>query len=103
MSPTERSLKALRADGWLCQVVEKWNPHSRTRLDLFGFVDILALRGGETLAVQATSRSNVSIRANKIAEHENVAAVRKAGWRLEVWGWSKNSAGRWDVRVVDLS
>ena len=103
MSPTERSLKALRADGWLCQVVEKWNPHSRTRLDLFGFVDILALRDGETLAVQATSRSNVSSRVNKIAEHENVAAVRKAGWRLQVWGWSKNSAGRWDVRIVDLS
>src|SRR3546814_2519291 len=58
-SPTARTLAKLRADGWLAWVVEKWIPQTRKRSDLFGFIDILALRDGEVLAVQATSRSNV--------------------------------------------
>ena len=102
-SPTSRTLDKLRADGWLVAVVEKYNPHARIRQDLFGFVDVLAVRQGETLAVQATSRSNVASRVSKIAEHGNTAAVRAAGWRIEVWGWAKDKSGRWDVRIVDCS
>lgn len=102
MSPTERSLKALRAAGYTAVVVEKWNAHIRRRQDLFGFIDILALRDGETLAVQTTSGSNVAARVAKIADHENTAAVRKAGWRIEVHGWRKLKAG-WANRVVDVS
>jgi hypothetical protein len=45
----------------------------------------------------------VSKRVAKIAEHENLAAVRRAGIRVEVWGWSKLASGRWDCRVVDCS
>lgn len=102
-SPTARTLDALRKDGWLAWVVEKWIPRARQRSDLFGFIDILALRNGEVLAVQATSRSNVSSRVHKIADHANVAAVRAAGWRIEVWGWGKMANGRWQRRVVDVS
>src|SRR3546814_1483966 len=83
-SPTARTLAKLRADGWLAWVVEKWIPQTRKRSDLLGYIDILALRDGEVLAVQATSRSNVSSRVNKIAGHENVAAVRAAGWAIHV-------------------
>src|SRR3546814_5061317 len=85
-SPTARTLAKLRADGWLAWVVEKWIPQTRKRSDLFGFIDILAQRDGEVLAVQATSRSNVSSRVNKIAGHENVAAVRAAGRAIAVQG-----------------
>jgi hypothetical protein len=103
VSPTQRSLDLLRKEGWLCQVVERWNPHSRTRLDLFGFIDILAIREGEILGVQATSRSNVSSRVSKIANHENTGRVREAGIGIEVWGWGKMANGRWEVRKVDVS
>jgi hypothetical protein len=103
VSPTQRSLDLLRKEGWLCQVVEVWNPHSRTRKDLFGFIDVLAVRGEETLAVQATSRSNISARVSKIANHENIAAVRAVGWGIQVWGWGKMANGRWEVRRVDVS
>lgn len=105
-SPTERTLKALRDDGWTAAVVEKWNPHARVRNDLFGFIDVLALRGGEVLAVQATSRDNVSARINKIASEELDALVREvrdAGWRIEVWGWGKMASGRWECRRVNVS
>jgi carbonic anhydrase len=103
MSPTQRTLDKLRSAGYIAEVVERWNPHARVRHDLFGFVDVLAVRDGEVLAVQATSRSNVAARVIKVAEHPNVGAVRKAGIRIEVHGWAKMAGGRWDCRVVDCS
>jgi hypothetical protein len=102
MTPTERTLKDLRRLGYTATVVERWNPHARIRQDLFGFIDILALHDGDTLAVQACSGGDVSKRVAKITNHENLAAVRRAGWRIEVWGWRKLKSG-WEPRIVDLS
>lgn len=102
-TPTSRSLAALRERGYTAQVVERWNPHARIRQDLFGFVDIIGIKEGETLAVQTTSASNMAARIRKIAESEHVAAVRSAGWRIEVHGWRKNAAQRWVCRVDDVS
>ena len=101
-SPTFLTLKKLRDDGWTAEVVERWNPHARVRNDLWGFVDVLALKGDTTLGVQATSASNVSARVHKIADHPNLSAVSEAGWALQVWGWSKKD-NRWVVRIVDVS
>lgn len=101
-SPTQLTLEKLRGEGYLCEVVERWVPGANIRKDLFGFIDILAIREGDVLAVQATSKSNVSARVNKIAEHENIAEVRKLGWQIEVWGWHKVN-NRWQVAVTDVS
>jgi hypothetical protein len=103
VSPTQRTLAKLRAEGWLAQVVERWVPQARKRIDLFGFIDVLAVRPGEVLGVQSTSRTNVAGRLAKIADHENIGAVREAGIRLEVHGWGKMASGRWECRVVDVS
>jgi hypothetical protein len=103
VTPTQRSLKYLRDDGYMAAVVEKWNPHARIRQDLFGIVDILAIRDGETLAVQTTSGSSVSARVRKIADSDAIANIRKAGWRFHVHGWRKNSKGRYVLRMVDVS
>ena len=102
-SPTARTLKALRDQGWRAAVVERWNPHAKIRHDLFGVVDVLAVREGETLAVQATTGSNAAARVKKIADAEATADIRAAGWRFEVWGWRKNSVGRWVCKVMDVS
>lgn len=102
-SPTARSLALLRQEGYRAAVVEKWNPHSRTRSDLFGVVDVLAIRGAETLAVQATSGSNGAARVKKIAESDALPDMRAAGWAVEVWSWRKDSKGRWQCRRVDVS
>lgn len=102
-SPTQRSLAELRKRGYLAQVVEKWIPAVKRRQDLYGFIDILAIREGEVVGVQATSGDNVASRVTKIAEHEHVGAVRKAGIRILVHGWRKNAAGRWTLREVDCS
>ena len=83
-------------------VVEKWNPHAKIRQDLFGFVDLLAIRPGETLAVQTTSLSNMSQRVTKISESETAPKVREAGWKIEVHGWRKLKSG-WEPKIVDVS
>jgi hypothetical protein len=103
-SPTQRTLKHLRELGCIAAVVEKWNPHAKIRQDLFGVVDVLALTpDGTTIAVQATSGSNVSSRVQKIADAPETVFMRKAGWKLVVFGWRKNSAGKWTLREVDCS
>jgi hypothetical protein len=90
----------LRKDGYLCQVVETYR--GGRRHDLWGFIDILALRAGETLAVQTTSGSNFSARKKKILTHENYQAVKDAGWVIVVHGWRKNAKGRWVLREERL-
>ena len=87
VSPTQRTLKHMRGLGYTCQVVEHWNPFAKIRQDLFGFIDVLCLGDGEIVGVQATSYSNVAARVRKIADHEHVGAVRKAGMRILVHGW----------------
>jgi len=102
-TPTARSVEHLRAFGWTVGVVEQRIPHTNITRDLYGFIDLLAIRGAETMAVQVTSGSNVASRVHKIAESEHVGAVRKAGWSIVVHGWRKNSKGDWTLRIVDVS
>lgn len=101
-SPTQRSLEYLRDQGYLCAIVEHWNPFARIRQDLWGWADILAIRKDEVLAVQVTA-SAVSDRIKKIEASETLPKVREAGIRIEVHGWRKNSAGKYVMRIVDLS
>ena len=101
-SPTTRTLARLRELGYVATITERWNAHARIRQDLFGFIDVLALREGEVLGVQACAGASASARVRKIEEHENLSAVRKSGIRIEVWAWRKLKAG-WQCRVIDLS
>jgi hypothetical protein len=112
MSPTQRTLEEMRRRGYLADVVERWLPNANVRRDLYGFIDVLCIvrdptselfRKDPVVAVQATSWSNVSARVRKIADHENIAAVRRAGIRVLVHGWKKNRDGRWTYREIDCS
>jgi hypothetical protein len=109
-SPTQRSLEKLRKEGCdLVAVVERWNPHARIRQDLFGIIDILAIKEGETIAVQSTSGSNVSKRIQKMEESDAINFIRKAGWTIHIHGWRKvkvkrgGKAMKWECRTVDIS
>ena len=102
-SPTQLSLKKLREEGYITiQVVEYWNSFARRRIDLFGFIDILAIKDGEVLAIQTTTVGNAGARVKKIANHENVAEVRKANWTIHVHGWHKVD-GKWKCIIKDIS
>lgn len=90
MSPTQRTLRELRIMGFTAYVVERWNPYAKIRQDLFGFIDILAMKAGEPLlAVQATSAGHVSARLKKIRDTSLSQDWISTGNRLEIWGWSK--------------
>lgn len=102
-SPTQRSKALLESQGYKVWIVEHWNSFARIRVDMWGFLDLVAIKPGETVGVQTTSYSNLSARVKKIAEHENVDAVREAGWRILCHGWKKNAKGRWEVVVRDVS
>lgn len=88
--PCARSLKLLRDEGYTVAVVERWNQFARVRQDLFGFIDILALRGDCLLAVQTTSGSNVAARIHKINETQAASLwLESQSRQIEVHGWRK--------------
>lgn len=101
-TPTQRSLKLLRERGYHASVVEKWNMHAKIRQDLWGFVDILAIRDGEILGVQTTSGAHVAERIKKIAASPLIATVLSAGVKVVVHGWDKKGPRgkmkRWECR-----
>lgn len=96
-SPTQRSLKKLRDDGYTAAVVEHWNPFAKVRQDLFGIIDIVAIKENNTLGVQTTTYSNISARINKILLSKIYPTLKKAGWKILCHGWKKNKSGRWEV------
>ena len=99
-TPTQRSLKHMREQGYLCEVTERWNPFAKIRQDLFNFVDILCIKDGKTVAVQTTSYSSMSDRIKKIQGLDSYPIVKSAGWEIVVHGWKKDKSGRWMVREV---
>ncbi len=102
-SPTQRTLARLKKENYdLVAITERWNPFAKIRQDLFGCIDILAIKDGDTVAIQVTSYSNVSARVKKITENVALGPLRKANWTILVEGWHKKD-GRWVSRIVDLS
>lgn len=88
-SPTQRTLKTLREDGWLVQVVERWNPYAKIRQDLYGFIDLLAIKRGRILGVQVTSGSSHAARVKKILATEAAILWLESGAELEVRSWRR--------------
>lgn len=107
MSPTQRSLAKLRKDGWLVAITERWNPFAKIRQDLFGFVDLLAIKGDTTLAVQTTSGDNVTARIAKIRALQSSSLwLESPNRKIVVHGWRKiGERGKrkiWECREVTL-
>lgn len=93
-SPTARSLARLRAEGYCAQAVERFCVFSRRRVDLFGVIDLVAVRAGEpVLGVQATTGSNAAARITKALAVPQLRAWLAAGAAFEVWAWSKRGPG----------
>lgn len=112
-SPTSRTLERLREDGWTADVVERFNSFTKRRNDFMGFADIVCCHPEHgTIAIQATSGSNVSARLAKLKAEPRVAVWLLAGHghhAVEVWGWDLKplrrgaKAKRWQVRRVQVT
>ncbi len=106
MTPTQRSLQKLRGEGWYVAVVEHWNQFAKVRKDLFGFIDLLAIRGQQTLAVQTTTGSNVAERVAKIKATQAFSFWDSPTRQTVVHGWRKvgprGKRKTWECREVWL-
>lgn len=105
MSPTQRTLAKLRAEGWMCGIVEHFNPHVKIRQDLFGFIDLICVRGDMTLAVQTTSGDHVADHVEKIRGLPAARTWASSIFRqIVVMGWRKvGPRGKrklWECREV---
>lgn len=97
MSPTARALQQLRREGWLASVTEKWNPGARVRQDLFGFIDILAIKADHhgCLGIQVTTTGHMADRYAKMTSEPVVGRLKiwlAAGNAVQILGWSKKGA-----------
>jgi hypothetical protein len=93
-SPTARTLKYLRDNGWpLVQVVERYNPFSKKRIDLFGFADVIAMGPTQgTALIQVTSGTNVAARITKMRDEcydQVLTAMKTPNVSVVVHGWRK--------------
>lgn len=97
ITPTARALARLRHDKWYPWVVEA--TIQRFKRDLFNCIDILAIKGTDTLAIQVTSGSNHAARVRKVLDNQYLDAMLEAGWLVEVWSYTKPASGFWTLRA----
>ena len=106
-SPTQRTLAELRKNGYTAQVVERWNPHARVRVDLFGVIDLLALLPDRILGIQACAGASHAVRRTKILDEPRARQWLQAGGELAGWSWAKQGArGKrktWTLRVEAIT
>ena len=105
VTPQARATAYLREQGYEVDIVERIQRRGNVtwRNDLFGAFDLLGVNpDGEVIAVQVTSRSNVSARVKKLADLEVLDRLRTAGWTLLVMGWGKTKT-KGDWQIVDIS
>jgi hypothetical protein len=79
----KRAIQFLEDQGWIC-----WAPPKVKfkQSDIFGIIDLLALKGKRKKSIQLTTLSNVSTRRKKIA---NFLKKNKVEMMVEIWAWSK--------------
>src|SRR5678809_1449139 len=92
MSPTQRCLTDLKKLDAVCQIVERFCHFSKRRIDLFGFIDILAMIGPNLTAIQVPSASNHAARRTKLLADPRSQAWLKTGNLIEIWSYGKRGA-----------
>lgn len=120
-SAVQRTREELKRRGWDSQIVERWNPHARRRVDLFGLFDIVALRPLRDWAVvieeypmgsapdwlmdstlpprilgiqvcRGGSGGDVAEHRTKMLANPLLAKWIECGGVAEMWSWSKAGA-----------
>lgn len=112
LSPTQRTLKAMRERGRLVANVEKFNPYAGphgVRQDAFGFIDLIAIDPADGIIAIQSCGQDFAGHIRKIKEERNEAVFE---WLkhapFELWGWRKvkykrgGKAMRWRPRIADM-
>ena len=110
-SNTQRTLKALKDEGRVCGIVERWIPPG-LRIDLFNFIDIITIcpKYKVTVGVQSCG-SDFKAHIDKIMGPCRDKAILwlKCNNRIQVYGWRKlklkrgGKAMRWRPRIQEIT
>jgi hypothetical protein len=118
----QRSMEVLREQGYRTAKVEYYNSFIKRgpegakagygkRIDLYGIIDILAIRTGEILGVQsASNHANVMAHQRKYLGDEylsaNLKAWLEAGGKFQIWAWDKKTIvgvkKKWYLFTIEL-
>lgn len=118
---TQRTLKALKDNGWSAHIVEKYIKHENMafgrRIDAFGFGDILAMRPPLQIGPDNFMAGSIALfqccPGNAHAEHkEKILAIpefqiwKQAGGRVFLVSWAqrgpRGEKKRWTMREEEL-
>ena len=104
VSPTQRSIKHLKEDGWLPAVVERWNPHARIRQDLYRFADVIAIKSGHRPKLIQITSSGWASRFTKVTEEPFALLCLQSGFDIEVHGWRKlkTNRNRFTIKILSV-
>lgn len=114
MTPTQRTLRELRQQGCVCEIVEKWIQHAGPhgiRKDLFGIIDVLCLDPQRGIVGVQSCGSSFSAHRRKLTveKYQETRDWLEAGGKLELWGWRKvkvkrgGKAVRWQPRIESIT
>jgi hypothetical protein len=87
------TLAWLREHGYEAAIAEKWLPHTNIKVDLFGFIDVLAVNEDQLLAIQVTDDSHHAEHVKKILGN-TVAPLLAHHMEIELWSWGMKLTGR---------
>ena len=88
MSPVQRTLKYLRDHGYTAEKTEHFNFYAKKRQDLFGFIDVLAVKDEHLLALQVSDGAH---HAGHTSAIKALPVARQLVFHMdvEIWSWSK--------------
>ena len=102
----ERTARKLRMLGWRVATVETYVAGGMRKRDAFGIFDLIAIKPGRIVGIQACIRSAKADHLRKIQhEHrEDAVAWLKAGGEIQFWLWNRPEGSRtFKIQVFSFS
>jgi hypothetical protein len=104
VSPIQRSLKKLRAEGWTAEVVQYWNTFGQCSVDLINCIDILCFAPGRGFLGVQVCKEDVSVHIKKIQKEPRSIIWRQAGGLLVIHAWrlrgARGDKKTWQCRII---
>jgi hypothetical protein len=109
-SAESRTKEVLEKQGFIVEDCRSYNPFSKTRKDLFGIADLIALHSDRAdwpfhpILIQCTvGTDNGRKRERKILNADNIGPISNS-FIIQVWAWRKlkTKGNRWVPRVTEL-
>ncbi len=101
------TLKWLKDAGYAPWKVELWIEKAGIMLDLYNFLDYVAIKADEpgVLGIQTTVYSEIKSHIDKIRENKYAPIWLAAGNRIHVHGWirPRRPGGKWELDAREIT